>query len=259
MHWFLPGPGNRPRWEKAAAHDLIHFGKWIFFSSACGFLLAQGDKAILGKALPLDALGIYNIGFFLASFPVLLVEMIVGRVLIPLYREALSDAEADILHRVRRLRFGLTGLVLSLILLLAFSGVALVGFLYDERYAAAGAIVVAIAATQVIMIIGKTYDQAALAAGDSRSFFMLILARAAIQTTLFLIGAQYGGLLGALAGQALAYALIHPLIVRLAIKFGVWDPLHDLVYGVIGVSLAVLALWFHLDEVLSLGALSASG
>ena len=57
-------------WERGAAHELVHFGKWIFLSTVCGFLVAQGDKLILGKYLSLDALGIYNIGYFLASFPI---------------------------------------------------------------------------------------------------------------------------------------------------------------------------------------------
>lgn len=258
-HVGLPGPTNRPRWERAAAHDLIHFGKWIFLSTACGFLLGQGDKAILGKYLPLDALGIYNIGFFLASFPVLLVDMIVGRVLIPMYREARAGTDPQILGRIRRFRFWLTGLALAMILGFAYSGVFLIGVLYDDRYAAAGGIVVAIAAAQTIMIIGKTYDQAALAAGESRAFFVVIAARAVIQTAFFIIGAEYAGLPGALAGQALAYLAVHPLIVGLAVRFKVWDPVHDLVFGITGIGLALGALWLHRDAVLSLAALSGNG
>lgn len=257
-HFGLPGAGNRPRWDRAAAHDLIHFGKWIFLSTACAFLLSQGDKAILGKYLPLDALGIYNIGFFLASFPVLLVDMIVGRVLIPMYREAQADAASDAYRRIRRFRHVLTALALALILGFAFSGVALVEFLYDDRYAAAGGVVVAIAAAQTIMILGKTYDQASLAAGNSRAFFVVIAARAVMQTALFILGAELAGLPGALAGLALAYMLVHPLIVMLARRFGVWDPVHDVVFGVTGIGLAACAVWLHRDEVLSLATLSAA-
>ena len=60
---FLPGTPNRLRLEEPAFRELVHFGKWIFLSTICGFLLSQGDKLILGKHLPLDQFGIYGIGF----------------------------------------------------------------------------------------------------------------------------------------------------------------------------------------------------
>ncbi len=56
-------------------------------SSACGFALSQGDKAILGAYLPLDQLGIYKIAFFLASFSVLLAGAVSGRIMIPIHRD----------------------------------------------------------------------------------------------------------------------------------------------------------------------------
>lgn len=72
LNRFLPGPRNHLRWEKAAAHELIHFGKWVFLSTICGFFVAQGDKLLIGKYLSLEAFGVYNIGYFLASFPLLM-------------------------------------------------------------------------------------------------------------------------------------------------------------------------------------------
>mgnify|MGYP002700746173 CR=1 FL=1 len=53
-HFGLPGLRNQFRWEKAAANELIHFGKWIFLSTACWFATSQGDRAILGKVVPLE-------------------------------------------------------------------------------------------------------------------------------------------------------------------------------------------------------------
>ena len=86
-HFGLPGTANRFRWEKAAAQELIHFGKWIFLSTAFWFLTSQGDRAILGKFVPLEVLGIYNIGYFLASFPMLLGHAVNQRLMIPVYRD----------------------------------------------------------------------------------------------------------------------------------------------------------------------------
>ena len=74
MHLWLPGPRNRFSWERASAHELVHFGKWVFLSTACGFALSQGDRLILGAFLPLDRLGVYNIGYFLATLHQFLLE-----------------------------------------------------------------------------------------------------------------------------------------------------------------------------------------
>ena len=68
MYFFLPGLKNSFHFEAEAARDLINFGKWIFLSTASGFLILQGDKIVLGKYISLHNLGIYNIAYFLASF-----------------------------------------------------------------------------------------------------------------------------------------------------------------------------------------------
>ncbi|EEW26708.1 oligosaccharide flippase family protein [Rhodobacter ferrooxidans] len=245
MRLYLPGQRNRLRWDASAGQELIRFGKWIFLSTACGFLLAQGDKAILGAYLPLDQLGVYNIGWFLASFPVLLGGAVTSRVLIPLYRDHPPGASPENFARLRRLRFGLTGGLLALLAVMAFAGVPLVGVLYDDRYARAGAIVVAIACVQMPAVIGMSYDQSALAAGDSRNYFLLIAAKATVQTLAFLAGAQAGGLAGALAAQGLALAAVHPGIIWLARRHGAWDGLHDALFGALAAALIGLALWVN--------------
>ncbi len=244
-HLGLPGQRNRFLWEARAGAELIHFGKWIFLSTACGFLLSQGDKAILGAFLPLDQLGVYNIGFFLASFPVLLGGAVTGRIMIPLYRNHPPAASAQNFARLRRLRGGLTAGMLGLLAVMALLGVPLVGWLYDARYAQAGAIVVAIACVQLPVVIGMTYDQSALAAGDSRSYFLVMAARAAVQTLAFLVGAWSGGLAGALLAQGLALVVVHPLIIGLARKHKAWDGAHDAGFGAVALVILAVALWFN--------------
>ena len=251
---FLPGPRNRLHWDRAAAHDLIHFGKWIFLSTVCGFFLMQGDRAILGLHLSLTELGIYNIGAFLATFPILLGQAVTGKVMIPLYREVRQDGGSTARRKLRRMRFALTGVLLALLAVLAFGGIWIVGLLYSADYAGAGAITVALACVLMVQVVGLGYDQAALSAGDSRNFFLVIALRAVLQTGLFFLGAATGGLAGALAGQAAAMALSHPALAWLAWRHGVWDGRHDLVYFGLVVILAGLALGLHLDAVAQLVA-----
>ena len=112
-HLFLPGATNRFRWEKRAAGELIRFGKWIFLSTAFWFVTSQGDRATLGKFLSLEMLGLYNIGFFLASFPMMLGHAVTQRVLIPVYRDKPVSAAPENRTRQRLLRFGLTSGILA--------------------------------------------------------------------------------------------------------------------------------------------------
>lgn len=240
---WLPGRANRFRWEPMAARELIRFGKWIFLSTACGFLLAQGDKAILGAYLTMADLGIYNIGWFLASFPVLMAGAVVSRIMIPLYRDHPPGESAENRARLRRLRLLLSVTVLAMLAGVALLGLPLVRLMYDARYISAGVIVTAVALAQMPSVAGMGYDQSALAAGDGRGFFLLLAARATLQTAAFLVGAHFWGLGGALAGQGLALLLGHPMIALLAARHRAWDPLHDaLAMGLALVLMAAVAV-----------------
>lgn len=245
MHLLLPGRTNRFQWQPEAGRDLIRFGKWIFLSTACGFLLSQGDKAIFGAYLTKGELGIYNIGWFLASFPILLAGAVTGRILIPLYRDHAPALSPENARKMRRLRYAVSGGTLALLAVLGVFGMPLVGFLYDPRYQTAGVVVVVMAMVQMPAVIGMTYDQSALAAGDSRSFFLLMALRAGVQTLAFLIGMETGGLWGALAGQGLALLALHPAIGRLAHKHKAWDMRHDVIFFALAAVLAALILWVN--------------
>lgn len=252
---FLPGQRNRFRWERAAANELIGFGKWIFLSTICGFLYMQGDKLLLGKYLPLDQFGIYNIGFFLASFPLLMGGVMTRKVLIPVYRERPPSESVENFRKLQKMRFLLTAAMIALTGAVSAAGVVLISLLYDPRYAMAGAVVVLIAAMQIPQIIVLTYEQAALAAGDSRRFFVLSAARAVLTLAFLIGGLELGGLFGALIGQGLAGVAAYPFVVWMARHVGAWDPKHDLVYASIGIAVVAFALWLNAGALGDLAAL----
>ena len=251
---YLPGARNKFRLEKQAFSELLHFGKWIFLSTAFGFFVSQGDKAILGKFLSLEGLGIYNIGYFLASFPVLLGMAVVSRVMIPLYRERPPWDSEENARKLRQMRVPVTGVIIALLGLLALIGVPLVDFLYDDRYLAAGAIVVSVSCIQMLVAVTMTYDQVALAAGDSRNYFFLTLIKAIFLLVCLYAGALFAGLVGALVGQVIAAVLTYPFIARVAKRHRAWDPRHDLGFSVIGAVIAALSIWLNRDALLALNA-----
>lgn len=242
---YLPGHRNRFRWDRPAAAELVRFGKWIFLSTLFWFFASQGDKAILGKFLSLNDLGIYNIGYFLASFPLLLGANVTARVMIPVYREQAQDTGQASSAKLRRMRYGLTGALVLLLSAMALLGPGLVGLLYDPRYLHSGAIVVLLSVALIPQAIGLSYDQAALAAGDSRRFFVFSAARSTLQIILLLAGVTYFGLIGAILGMGLAAILSHLVLIWLARAHRVWDGRHDALFGAIGLAAAAVAWALH--------------
>lgn len=245
FRFFLPGHRNRFRMEPAARVEVMKFGKWIFFSTICGFLLFQGDRIILGRVLTLDQLGIYNIGLFLATVPMMLGSAIANRLFIPMYRQHPPGENPDDRRILARTRGGLTAVLLLAAVVLAWIGPPLVELLYDPRYQAAGGILVAIACIQMLQIIPISYEYSALAAGDSRGFFVMQSARALIYFTLVVAGAWGMGLAGLLIGQAVSQILCYPVTIWLARRHRCWDPRHDLIAALLAALAIPLALGWH--------------
>ncbi len=248
----LPGMKNRLRWEPAAVTELVHFGRWIIIATIAGFVGVQADKIILAKFIPLQDFGLYNIAFFLASFPYLMGGMVIGRVLIPVYRQSPPLASPENHARVRKMRFAMTGILTVMVAILAFGGVWLIDIMYDPRYADAGGIVVLIAISLMPNLIILTCDQAALANGDSKRFFVLTAARAALVVILMLAGLWYFGLIGAILGQGLANLVVYPVLAWLVRPHGAWDPVHDAFYLGLGAVIFVLAWWLNADAIAAL-------
>jgi O-antigen/teichoic acid export membrane protein len=252
---YMPGERNKFQWESSAANELVHFGKWIFLSTVAGFLVSQSDKIVLGKFLSLTSLGVYNIGFFIASFPLLLGSMVTRKIMIPLYRERPPANSLENFKKFHKLRMLLSAGIFVLVFTFAFLGQTLIQFLYDPRYAQAAGVVVLVACLQVPQVILLTYDQAALAAGDSKRFFVLASCRAVFIILGLLIGVQAAGLFGALLGQGIATLVAYPVVVWLARRHGAWDPIHDLIFAIIGLVLGSLAIWLNAEVIMNMAAL----
>ncbi|MFB9222914.1 oligosaccharide flippase family protein [Paracoccus cavernae] len=248
---FLPGHINRFRLEPEARSELVHFGKWIFLSTICGFLLFQGDRLILGRVLSLEQLGIYNIGQFLGTVPMMLGGAIGGRLFIPMYRQHPPSEGGSNIRTLAKARAGVACLLIFGVAMLVVLGPDLVGVLYDARYIHAGGLLVIIALLQLPQILTSSYDYSALAAGDTRGVFVMQACRASIYILLVAFGAWHEGLAGVFIGQALAFVLNYPIAVRLARRHHAWDPRHDLVVWAVTLVLVGLAFWLHEAEIVA--------
>jgi O-antigen/teichoic acid export membrane protein len=153
------------------------------------------------------------------------------------------------------MRYLLSSFVLGLCGLMALIGPPLVELMYDPRYQASGGILVVMALVFLPQIIGMSYDQAALAAGDSRRFFIFSACRAGVQVLFLLVGVTWWGLLGGMIGMGIAGCLVHLVLIWLARIHQVWDPRHDVFFSVISLAIMTLALWMYWDGVIVLAGI----
>ncbi|MGR3522780.1 MAG: lipopolysaccharide biosynthesis protein, partial [Paracoccus sp. (in: a-proteobacteria)] len=203
-------------------------------------------------------LGIYNIGFFMASFPTMLGSMIAGRILFPLYREIRPSESLPNRRKIRRARNLLTGSMIALFGTLAISGNFLIGFLYDPRYAAAGPMLIIMAIMQIPAALTMGNAQLLLAEGDSRRFSHLTLIQAGLNFILLFGGFWLIGMAGVLLIRGLSIIGIYPLQQIYLSRYHGTDLRRDAVFLLIGALFSAIAIWVNWDVLAEFGRVSVS-
>ena len=252
FHFMLPGQKNWFSFEKDAALELINFGKWMFPATIATFVIIEADKFLIGKYVSLETLGIYNIGFFLASFPLMMARVLGGRVMVSFYKNSTDDQSVEAHKKARKLLFTLFGGLASSVILLVLAGTWLVEFLYDDRYITAGIILVALTTMHILQIAQIPYQNAVLGTGHGRDYFVLLGIKAVLVCGSIWLGLVYYGLLGAIVAQGVAMVLSYPFVVYFARKVKAYDPLFDLFMLAIAVVASGLAWWLYSDQITNL-------
>lgn len=244
-HIYLPGTRNRLQWDASAFQEIFNFGKFIFISSGAGFLISNGDRAILGKFVNLTELAVYNIGFFLAAVPIILSRQLGARVLLPIYAAAPPHETAENRHKTTLARAGLTSVLIGLGLSFGMGGDWLVRVLYEPNYHLAGPITVLLSLAFLPFIVTHAYGTLLLAAGNSRLFTIQQITIATVQSLALLIGVREFGLIGAVAAPPLTALLVYPFIALCARRHGGWNPSMDAGFLAIILLGSVLVLWVN--------------
>lgn len=246
-HRFMEGVRNRLRWEPAAARDLLNFGQFIFLSTLAGFFVNQGDKVVLGRLVSFADLGIYNIGFFMASFPMMLGSVLAERILFPLYREIRPSEGIHNRRKIGRARNLLTGSMVLMVGILALIGDWLINLLYDPRYAAAGPMLIVLALMAIPRALTIGNSQLLLAEGNSRHFSYIVVIQAVLNFIYLLGGFWLFGLFGVLLVSGLSVLSIYPLQQYYLAKHRGTDLPRDAAFAAFGIGVAALAIWFNWD------------
>jgi O-antigen/teichoic acid export membrane protein len=176
-HMISVGYRNRFEWDKSSAKDMLEFGKWIAGSSMLTFASQQGDRLLLGRFMGAGPLGVYSIAVFLSGALGEAISRITTGVFFPAYSRVNNDEP----HRLREV-FYRTRLVSDAIILPALGGLAIlgpwvVGFLYDERYHAAGWMLRVLSIRVALSCMVWPLQFCLFALGHARYGFYLNLAR----------------------------------------------------------------------------------
>ncbi len=135
---FFLVPGLRLRFaiDRKDAHEILHFGKWIFASSILYFFALNLDRLFLGKSISLELLGVYGVSRSMADVLTSLVNRIGSLIIFPAVAAAeLSGAALRAKLASARLPL-LLGTAAFLGVFFAFSD-TVIQLLYDPRYRAA--------------------------------------------------------------------------------------------------------------------------
>jgi O-antigen/teichoic acid export membrane protein len=244
-HTLLPGIRNRIVLERAAMTRLLGFGKYVFLASLAGFLIGQGDKAILGRYVTLAELGVFNIAYFLASVPSSMGNALGTRIVFPLYNKRPPAESAANRKSIAGARLLLSALLISGMSVLALAGPWFVSVMYDDRYAEAGRLVALIGLGAISDLMTQSYPPVFYAAGHSGRFAAFIVARGVSQTILLLVIVPILGIYGAPIAQFLSALLVYPLLIVLLRPYKAWDPRHDLMFAATSALIVFAAATFN--------------
>jgi O-antigen/teichoic acid export membrane protein len=206
---------NRFTWDDEAYRAILHFGKWIFGSSALYFLSKQSDRLLLGRYLGMSALGIYSIAMFLSEALGTVVYRITHGVLYPLFSQVWRDEPTRLKEVYYRARLPMDAAAMLGLGGLMVLGERVVDLLYDDRYADAGWMLEVMCVRVALTCVLTPCETALFSMGYTRYGFFQNIARAAWILAAVPIGYHVAGVHGVVWATALA---------EVAVAFVVWPP-----------------------------------
>ncbi|OYY92903.1 MAG: hypothetical protein B7Y41_14205 [Hydrogenophilales bacterium 28-61-23] len=226
-HLWIPGNKNSFHIERESFREIFSFGKWIFLSSILGFLLANGDRLILGALVSPEILGVYSIAFLMINSAYWVMLNVVVRVAFPAISETVRNNPGN-LHSIYykfRLRFDL--LVFPMAGFLYQSGDWIIKVLYDTRYFSAGPML-EILAISVLIVPYLLTEQCYLAQGKAKILFFSNVIRVVFLYCALPIGFFSAGLNGGLWAITASAVVFIPMSLFMQKSLGIFDAKREL-------------------------------
>jgi len=235
----------RFQWEPEAVRELFRFGRWIFISTALGFLTNSLDVLILGSFAGMSMLGFYVLAKNISRIMQQALITISSKILLPVYSRLAERGTEKLRSRMFKVRAILLAVSLPPIWALTLWGDYLIALLYDDRYQDAGWMLQILSAGSIALAIRATIGPVLLAVGDSFRQMINIAIRLALQIVGMAAGAYIAGTPGFFVGLALSEWLSYPALVYLIRPYGVWRPLLDVLAFGSSFIVVGIAIWLN--------------
>jgi O-antigen/teichoic acid export membrane protein len=228
-HIWLPGTANRWQWDPSAFHDIFHFGKWIFISSILSFLVANGDRLLLGSLVDITLLGVYVIAFQIFSSIEQLLAGIITGVSFPALSEIARERPAALKAGYYRIHMPVALVAYTCSGILMISGHSLIELLYDARYAQAGWMLQVLAAA-LLTAPFQIAIQCFVALGMPQVLSRVLALRLVVLAVAMVGGYHFFGVAGALWGLVASHLLCLPMIIFHCVRYGLFDLRRELLF-----------------------------
>lgn len=221
-HAMLFGVPNRWHWDREAAYEIIHFGKWILASSILGFFVNSGDRLLLGGLVDAPTLGYYAI----ASLFIGALEGVINRVISDVSFPAFSEVVRTKAKNLKASYYKVYGVIAIFCYLLSGTlmtfAITLINVLYDQRYLPAGWILSLLAATLLTFPL-RLAVQCFLALGMPKLQSHVIVVRVLALFILTPVSFHFFGMTAALMAIVASHFVALPVIVLYNLRYQLFD------------------------------------
>jgi O-antigen/teichoic acid export membrane protein len=203
-HMWLTGVRNRFQWDSVAFREIFHFGKWIFLSSILTYFGSASDMMILGGLVSAKVLGVYSIAILLLNAIEQIVMKLAGNVAFPALSEVARERRSNLGTTLYKFHLPMAAFSYGFAGLLACAAPAIVGLLYDARYADAGWML-QILALALVAVPYRLHAMSLLSLGQPRRHTYLMAIRLAAILVTVPAGFHLGGMQGVVWGIVASY------------------------------------------------------
>jgi O-antigen/teichoic acid export membrane protein len=221
-HVWLGGTSNRFTWDRSSFSEIVRFGRWIFLSSILGFFVLNADRLQIAAFVDGRVFGVYVI----AALTFAAIEQVLVKVISDVSFPALSEVVRERSHELKakyyQFRLFTSSFANVMAGTLLVSGSAIIGAVYDERYAQAGWMLQALALCFLVTPF-QVAAQCLVALGYSKVLSNLAIARCVTLFTFLPVGFSLGQLEGAIVGIVLSRASILPITFYYKVRHRLLD------------------------------------